>query len=217
MLKKLFTFMILTGMTATMFGQNIPLAKPQAKIGMDLFDAIKARTSVSSFVKRDVPIADLSMILWAGNGLTRPDAVSGASRARTIPNPGEWGYVNIYAFTSNGMYRYDAADNLLKQLSNKDVRAQVISDYIESASLMLLFTYAVDFYAPLSLKSNPELVHEMAIETAGCAVENIALAAAAFNLGSLVTYNTNAIAAAVAAKLGDLDKPLFIMQLGYFQ
>jgi len=41
--------------------------------------------------------------------------------------------------------------------------------------------------------------------------------AAAFNMGSKVTYNLGAIPIAILAKLNELEYPLFVMQLGYLQ
>ena len=53
----------------------------------------------------------------------------------------------------------------------------------------------------------------MANGTAGYAAENIALAAAAFKLGSIVMYNIKPPAAVSAARLGKDESPLFIMQV----
>ncbi len=190
---------------------------PQAKIGMDLFDLIKARAAERNFVKRDVPVADLSTILWAGNGLKGADAVSGASKAgRTIPYSGDNVYMNVYVLTAKGAYLYDPERKVLKQVSRGDSRAQITPEFIPTSSLMLLFTY--DFAkAPSFLKSTPALFREMANGTAGYAAENIALAAAAFKLGSIVMYNIKPPAAVTAAKLGKDESPLFIMQVGYLQ
>ncbi|MGA2613152.1 MAG: nitroreductase family protein [Spirochaetia bacterium] len=216
-MKIILSIVVFAAMTTAMFAQDIPLKEPQAKIGMDLFDLIKARAAERSFVSRDIPIADLSTILWAGNGLKGADAVSGASKAgRTIPYSGDNVYMNIYALTSKGVYRYEPEAKVLRQVSKGDMRAQLTPEYIQTSSLMLLFTY--DFAkAPSFLKSNPTLFREMASGTAGYAAENIALAAAAFKMGSIIMYNIKPPAAASAARLGKDESPLFIMQVGYLQ
>jgi hypothetical protein len=216
-MKTILSVVVFVAMTTALFAQDIPLKEPQAKIGMDLFDAIKARAAGRNFVKRDIPVADLSTILWAGNGLKGADAVSGASKAgRTIPYSGDNAYVNVYVLTATGAYLYDPDAKILKQVSKGDSRAQITPEFIPTSSLMLLFTY--DFAkAPAFLKSNPELFREMANGTAGYAAENIALAAAAYKLGSIVMYNIKPPAAMTAAKLGKDESPLFIMQVGYLQ
>ena len=56
--------------------------------GLDVLDAIKMRAAARTFVKKDVSVADLSAIVWAGNGQKGPDAVSGASKAGgPFPSP----------------------------------------------------------------------------------------------------------------------------------
>ena len=216
-MKMICAIVAFAAMTTAVFAQDIPLKDPPAKIGMDLFDAIKARAAARDFVKKDVPIADLSTILWAGNGLKGADAVSGASKAgRTIPYSGDNVYMNVYVLTSKGAYLYEPEAKVLKQVSRTDSRAQITPENIATASLMLLFTY--DFAkAPSFLKSNPALFREMANGTAGYAAENMALAAAAYKLGSIIMYNIKPPAAVSAAKLGKDESPLFIMQVGYLQ
>jgi nitroreductase len=216
-MKTILSVVAFAAMAIALFAQDIPLKEPQAKVGMDLFDAIKARAAERNFVKRDIPVADLSTILWAGNGLKGADAVSGASKAgRTIPYSGDNAYVNVYVLTVAGVYLYDPNAKILKLVSKGDTRAQITPEFIPTSSLMLLFTY--DFAkAPAFLKSNPELFREMANGTAGYAAENIALAAAAYKLGSIVMYNIKPPAAMTVAKLGKDESPLFIMQVGYLQ
>jgi hypothetical protein len=205
---------MLFALSVGVFGQDIKLVEPQAKIGLDLFDAIRARTSETNFVKHDMSLSDLSVILWAGNGLTRPHAAWDDTKSRTIPYPVGVFPLGIYVLTASGLYRYDEVTNVLVQRLESDVRAQVTSEYIESAPLMLLFTYGLNPWGPFA--SNPELVREISIEVAGCAVENISLTASALNMGAVVTYDIGKIPLTVAAKLGE-SYPLLIMQLGYLK
>lgn len=202
--------------------QDIILTEPQAKVGLDLLDTIKARVATHSFVKRDIPLSDLSTILWAGNGLKGVDVVSGASTAgRTIPYAGGNDYVNVYVLTSEGVYQYVPEEKLLKQTSKGDARALVTLENIETASLMILFTFDSD-KMPLLLKSFlpkfPTIYRDVANGTASYAAENIMLAAAAFKLGSIVMYNIKPAASfAPAANLGSEESPLFIVQLGHIE
>jgi len=215
--KKLLTLVLFAAVSGAVFAQDIPLKDPPPKLGMDLFDAINARAAARKFVKRDIPVADLSAILWAGNGQKGADAVSGASKAgRTIPYGGDNAYVNIYALTANGVYRYEPERKMLRQVAKGDERAQVTPELIPTSSLMVLFTY--DFTkAPSFFKSNSAAFREEANGTASYAAQNIALAAAALKLGSIVMYNIKPPAIAAAAKLGKDETPLFIMQVGYLE
>jgi hypothetical protein len=214
-MKTIFSIAVFAVLTVSIFAQDIPLKEPPAKIGMDLLDAVKARAAERNFAAREIPVEDLSTILWTGNGLKGADAISGASKAgRTIPYSGDNAYVNLYVLTAQGTYLYDPAAKLLKQVSKGDARAQITPELIKTSPLMVLFTY--DFAkAPSSLKSNPTSFREAANGTASYAAENIALAAAALKVGSIVMYNIKPPAAVAAAKLGKDESPLFIMQMGY--
>jgi hypothetical protein len=216
-MNRILPLVIFAAVAAGLFGQDITLKEPQAKSGLDLLDAIKARAAARSFVKKDIPVADLSTILWAGNGMKGPDAVSGASKAgRTIPYSGDVAYVNVYVLTDKGVYAYEPEKKLLRQTSRTDARGQVTPENIKEAACMVLFTY--DFAkAPSFLKNVPALMRNIADGTAAYAAENMMLAAAALKLGSIVMYNIKPAAIAPVAKLGKDESPLFIVQLGYTQ
>ncbi|MGA2480514.1 MAG: nitroreductase family protein, partial [Spirochaetia bacterium] len=189
-MKRIYLIPLFALMTSVLFAQDITLSKPPAKLGMDVLDAIRVRSAARAFVKKDIPVADLSTIVWAGNGLKgTTDAVSAASKAgATIPVSGDVDYVNLYVLTAKGAYLYDQQANVLKNVSTKDVRAEVTPEAIPEAALMILF--AVDnSKAPAFLKKMPALFLQMANGTAGYGAQNIALVAAGLKISSVVMYN----------------------------
>jgi nitroreductase len=205
-------------MASLVFAQDITLSKPPAKLGIDVLDAIRARSASRDFVKKDVSAADLSAIVWAGNGLKgTTDAVSAASKAgATIPVSGDVDYIDLYILTAKGAYRYDQQSNVLKNVNTRDVRAEVTPEAIPTSAFMVLF--AVDnSKAPAILKKMPALFQQIANGTASYGAQNIALAAAALKISSIVMYNIKADAIAPALKFSKEEAPLFIMQLGYTQ
>jgi len=205
-------------MTMTAFGlcaQDIALTKPPVKAGLDVVDAIKARSAAREFVKKDISEADLAAIVWAGNGLKGPDAVSGASKAgATIPVSGDVNYVNLYALTPKGAFRYEPTTNVLKQVNTKDARGQITQENIATAALMVIFTVD-NTKTPAFLKGAPAMMHDIAVGTASFGAQNIGLMAASLKLSSIVMYNIKPDAVASALKLSKDEAPLFIMQLGY--
>jgi nitroreductase len=217
-MKRIYFIPLFVLMASVLFAQDITLTKPPAKLGIDVLDAIRARSAARAFVKKDVSIADLSTIVWAGNGLKgTADAVSAASKAgATIPVSGDVDYIDVYVLTAKGAYRFDPQADLLKSVGTKDVRAVVTPEAIPEAALMILF--AVDnSKAPAFLKKMPALFLQMANGTAGYGAQNIALVAAGLKISSVVMYNIKPDAIASALKLSKEEAPLFIMQLGYTQ
>lgn len=216
-MRKGFLVLTLALIAAALMAQDIQLSPPPAKLGVDVLDAIRMRAAARAFVKKDVSVADLSAILWAGNGLKgTPDAVTAASKAgRTIPVSGDVDYINLYLLTSKGVYRYVPESNLLKQVAKTDQRAKVSTEAIPNAAFMVLFTYDAT-RLPSFVKGNAAGARDVAMGTASYALQNLSLAAASLKLGSIVMYNI-VPAAASAAGLTKDETPLFILQAGYTQ
>lgn len=215
-MRKSILLLVLALSAAFAFSQDIALSKAPAKLGVDVLDAIRARSAARVFVKGDLPLADLSAIVWAADGLKgTPDAISSASKAGgTFPVSGEVNYISLYVLTEKGVYRYIPESNLLKQLGAKDERGSVTSENIAAAAFMLFFTYDAA-KLPSFVKGNAAAGKDMAMGTASYGGENAALVAAGLKLASIVMYNVAPAAAASAAKLSKDEAPLFIMQLGY--
>ena len=215
-MKKISVVLALALGAAALFGQDIALAKAPAKLGIDVLDAIRARAAARAFVKGDVPLADLSVVVWAADGLKgTPDAMSSASKAGgTFPVSGEVNYVNLYLLNAKGVYRYDPAGNILKQLGSKDVRGSVTPENIAASAFMLLFTCDTT-KLPSFVKGNAAMGQAMGMATASYGGENAALVAAGLRLSSIVMFNIAPAPTAAAAKLSKDESPLFIMQLGY--
>jgi hypothetical protein len=216
-MKRVLFSILMTTAAFGLFAQDIALTKPPAKAGLDVVDAIKARSAAREFVKKDISVADLSAIVWAGNGLKGPDAMSAASKAgATIPVSGDVNYVNLYVVTPKGVFRYEPTANILKKVNAKDVRAQITEENIATAALMVVFTVD-NTKTPALLKGMPDLMHNIAVGTASFGAQNIGLVAAALNIGSIVMYNIKSDAVVSGLKLPKEEVPLFIMQLGYIK
>jgi hypothetical protein len=215
-MKKGLIFALLGMIAFGAFAQDITLSRPPAKLGIDVLEAIRARAAGRAFVKHDVSVADLSAIAWAGNGLKgTADAVSAASKAGgTIPVSGDVDYVTLYILTAKGVYRYNPAASVLKQVNTKDARADVTTESIATAAFMVLFTMDTS-KAPAFMKGNPAQFREIAVATASYGAQNIGLVAAGLRLSTIVMYNVKADAASAAAKMPKEEVPLFIMQVGY--
>ncbi len=210
--------LVLTLSAAVLFGQDITVSKPPAKLGLDVLDAIRMRVAARTFVKKDVPVADLSTVVWAGNGLKgATDAVSAASKAGgTFPVSGDVNYINLYVLTAKGVYRFLPESSLLKQVSTGDARGLVTSENIATSAFMVLFTCDTT-RLPVFVKNNAVMGRQMAMGTASYGAQNIALVGAGLKLASIVMFNVNPAAVTAAAKLPKEEVPLFIMQMGYTQ
>ena len=214
MKKALFVLLIAVS-AAALSAQDITLPPPAGKSGVDLIGAIANRRVSKAFIKKEIPAADLSTILWAGLGLRKADAVSSATKAgRNISFSGDNAYINIYVLTEKGSWKYLADKNNLQFINGTDVRSKVSPAAVPTASALILYTVD-NALTPSFLKSNPAIFLQMSHATAGFAAQNIALTASALKMASIVQYTLKAADASEALKLGKDEAPLFIQQLGY--
>ncbi len=217
-MKKIILSIILIFMAAMLFGQDISLPEPKAKLGIDLLEAINGRKAARNFVKHDAAPEDLSTILWAANGLKKgADAVTSASKAnRTIPISGDVDYINVYLFNDKGAYAYDPVNNQLKLIANGDLRSSLTPEVIKTSAFIILFTYD-NSKVPAFLKGNAAMVSQIVDGSASYGAQNAALAAGAMKMDSIIMYNIKPKDIASVLKLGKDEQPLFIMQVGFHQ
>jgi len=96
----------------------IKLPEPQTDGGRPLMQVLKARQTSREFGQETrLSMQVLSNLLWAANGINRPDG------KRTAPSAVNWQNVDIYAATADALYLYDAPQNALKVILTEDVRA----------------------------------------------------------------------------------------------
>lgn len=96
--------------------KTIILKKPQLDKGLNLMTALKERKSVREFSDKEIDLQTLSNLLWAANGVNRPDG------KRTAPSAMNRQEIEIYVCQKDGAYHYQAQENILKQVSAEDCR-----------------------------------------------------------------------------------------------
>lgn len=94
----------------------LPLPPAQKTGGMPLMQALAQRRSVRAFTARAPDAATLADLLWAADGVNRPDGRRTAPSARNRQN------VDVYLCTAQGAYRYDAPTHTLQGITDIDAR-----------------------------------------------------------------------------------------------
>jgi len=104
----------------TIFSQNkIQLPKPELDKGKSLMQCLQNRQTTRSFTTQKLSNQTISNILWAANGLNRPE--EGKYTAPTAMNMQE---LSLYLAKEDGLYFYNAVENTLEKLSNEDIRVE---------------------------------------------------------------------------------------------
>lgn len=100
----------------TQEAKTITLKEPQLDKGLNLMAALKERKSVREYSDKEIDLQTLSNLLWAANGVNRPDG------KRTAPSAMNRQEIEIYVCQKDGAYHYQAQENILKQVSTEDCR-----------------------------------------------------------------------------------------------
>ena len=115
------------------------LPAPQMTGGKPLLDCLKARQSSRDFGTEKISAQVLSNLLWAADGINRPD-----SGKRTAPSAMNVQNIEIYAATADGLFLYLPKEHALQKILAEDVRAATGSqDFVKVAPLNLV--YVADF------------------------------------------------------------------------
>jgi len=100
--------------------KTIKLNEPNKKRGLPVMEALSVRASVREWSDKELSLQDLSDLLWAANGINRPD-----SKKRTASSAQNAQDVDIYVFKKDGVYLYDAPGYALVPVVAGDQRSQI--------------------------------------------------------------------------------------------
>ncbi|KAA6310043.1 hypothetical protein EZS27_038583, partial [termite gut metagenome] len=100
-------FMVMSITTGFAADKVINLSKPNTGRSGALMKAFSDRKSTREYASKELSVADLSDLLWAANGINRPDG------KRTAPSAMDRRDVDIYVVLPAGTYLYDAKGHKL--------------------------------------------------------------------------------------------------------
>lgn len=122
-MKKILLFFVWIGLYSGIQAQElktIQLNKPDTKKGLPVMQALEKRQSVREYADKKLTHQDLSDLLWAANGINRPELGK-----RTAPSAMNRQEIDVYVCMPEGAYLYDAQTNTLKPVAKGDLRSAV--------------------------------------------------------------------------------------------
>ena len=211
-MRKFLTSALLAGIlflpTTIYAASDINLPAPNLKDKFSVMQALNQRQSSRNFVEQDLTPAQLSKILWAANGINRPD-----SKKRVNPAANAVYSVEVYAVTREGIYLYDVENHKLKLISAGDFRMTTTTgqDFVGKASVNLVYVENPDVWKTARRIPPRENQISVANVAVGAMVQSVALAAQTEGLGNCVRGSINREEFKKAAKLSD-DKVILLAQ-----
>jgi SagB-type dehydrogenase family enzyme len=176
----------------------IQLNAPSKTRGCDIMQALQQRQSNRALESTPVNLQDLSDLLWAANGINRPEIGK-----KTAPSAMNSQDVDIYILNEDGCYRYDALGNTLQPIAKGDQRSLVEGNRPSGAPLILVLTADMSKYRNYKAgdDTNNKHLYEMGALDAGIVSQNISLFCAAAGLGTVPRAGMNKEALKEALKL----------------
>ena len=190
---------------------TIALPAPDTAGGMTVMQALSQRKTTRSFADAALSEQQLSALLWAANGINRPE-----SGKRVNPTTMGIYCIDVYAVMADGIYKYDPEAHRLTLISAEDFRPQINAKqtFVHTAPLTLFFVSNPVPPRDPSRPANPERQHANNCLVAGTMLQSVALVAVDKGLGSCVRGSIDRDAFAKAARLAPDQKVLISQTIG---
>ena len=190
---------------------TIALPAPDTAGGMTVMQALSQRKTTRSFADAALSEQQLSALLWAANGINRPE-----SGKRVNPTTMGIYCIDVYAVMADGIYKYDPEAHRLTLVSEEDLRPKINAKqtFVHTAPLTLVFVSNPVPPRDPSRPANPERQHANNCLVAGTMLQSVALVAVDKGLGSCVRGSIDRDAFAKAARLAPDQKVLISQTIG---
>ncbi len=174
---------------------------------MPLMPALKARHSTREFSPEALPAQVLSDLLWAADGVNRPD-----SGKRTAPSAQDRREIDVYVAAADGLYLYDAKTHALELVVAKDLRALTgRQDFAARAPVNLV--YVAD-YSRMGRLANEEDRKFYSAADAGFIAQNVYLYCASQGLATVVRASIDKEALGRAMQLRESQRIILAQSVG---
>ncbi len=206
----IFILLISIGLSP-LFGQekiSFLLTQPDLSRGLPVMQALQQRASVTAFSSDPLSNQDLSDIIWAANGINRPD-----EGKRTAPSARNSQDIDIYVIKEDGAYFYNPADHSIELIAPGDHRNLVTGRQVNMANapVMLVLVSDISRFAG----SDDALKLRWGAMDAGIVSQNIALACAGLGMVTRPRASMDMGGLRELLKLKDSQHPMLNHPVGY--
>ena len=199
-------------------GSLIALPEPAHESPISIEEALLKRQSIRQYTPEPLTLAEVSQLLWAGQGINRPGGY------RTAPSAGALYPLELYLISGNveqlpaGVYHYQPDTHSLEQVILGDLRADLSQaalsqEAVEEAPAVILITA---IYQRTTGKYGERGIRYVHMEV-GSAAENIYLQAVSLNMGTVFIGAFHDDQIKRLLNLDDQEQPLSLLPIGKIQ
>ena len=188
----------------------VKLPKPNLNRAGTVMKALSERQSTREYASKTLSLADLSDLLWAANGINRPE-----SGKRTAPSALNKQDVDVYVILPEGSYVYDAKNHQLNLVSEGDHRDAGAGGqtFVKAAPVSLVLVSDVSLFGDAQKPQN-QVVGAIDV---GIVSQNISLFCANAKLATVPRGSMDATQLKKVLKLKDSQIPMLNHPVGYFK
>jgi len=192
-------------------GDKVTLSPPPAKGEQSLEEALWLRRSVRSFTDQPLTWDQIGRLLWAAQGVNRPE-----SGGRTSPSAGATYPLETYVVLPDGIYKYLPREHSAQKVVAGEMRqilneAGLSSDSAQQSPCVMIFTAVFErTVAKFGKDAYPYIYLE-----AGHAAQNVLLEAAALGLGAVPNGSILGYGSKKPLGLPREEDPVYILIIGH--
>jgi len=187
----------------------ITLSAPDLKKNVSLMESLTKRSSVREYKDSSLSLQDLSNLLWAANGINRPE-----KKGRTAPSAINAQDIDVYVITSEGAYLYDPVKQVLNTVQKGDFRKNIGGQaFVETAPVNLILVSDLSRFK----RGDDTKKMQWAAFDAGVVSQNISLYCASADMGTVVRAMIDTEKMQAALKLTGTQKIMLNHPVGYLK
>ncbi|MDQ1265000.1 MAG: hypothetical protein QG635_150 [Bacteroidota bacterium] len=203
---------------------KIKLPQPVYNSQNSIEKALHERRSVRSYKSEPLKLGEISQLLWAGYGITKPLSEPAFLRGgfRTAPSAGALYPLELYLVAGNveglsaGIYKYYSEEHALKLIAEGDFRKKLCEaafsqTMLEEAPASIVYSAV---YERTSGKYGSRGRERYVCIDLGCSAENVWLQAVSLGIGTVSVGSFNDEKVKILLKIPQEEEPLLIMPLG---
>lgn len=216
-MRKLTSFLVLLGFILTMMlaantasaqdFATIKLNPPETDTGKPFMQVLKERKSEREYADTKLTLQDLSNLLWAADGISRPDGKRTAPSAKNVQE------FDIYVILEEGVYVYEPKNHELVPVVEGDFRKFAgVQAYVAKAPVNLI--YVADL-SKINWVTDQNAKMSVAYLDVGFIAENVALFCTSEGLVSVPRLGLDTEKLAQVMRLNTDQKVIFSTSVGY--